>query len=84
MNTGISDFLDVELFLIANGRLPKPLLKTKVIKMKCPHCNKPINPKIIAAHMGKLGGSKTSESKKKSSAANGKLGGRPKKIPEKI
>lgn len=40
------------------------------------------DPSIQAAYLGKLGGSKTSEAKKKSSAANGKLGGRPKKTKE--
>lgn len=34
--------------------------------------------KAIASELGRLGGSKTSESKSKSSARNGRLGGRPK------
>jgi hypothetical protein len=41
-------------------------------KVKCPHCGKEIN-------VGSLMGSIASEKKKKSSAENGKLGGRPRK-----
>ena len=51
--------------------------------MKCPHCNKTINPSEYAKHVaslgGKIGGKAKSEKKKLSSRANGKLGGRPKK-----
>lgn len=35
-----------------------------------------------AVALGKMGGSKTSEAKRRSSASNGLLGGRPKKILE--
>ena len=52
--------------------------------MKCPHCKKDISEKEVAAHFGriggKLGGQATSDKKKRASRANGKLGGRPKKI----
>lgn len=41
-----------------------------------------IDESTLAANMGRRGGSKTSEAKKKSSAANGKLGGRPRKKTE--
>ena len=37
---------------------------------------------ITASAMGKLGGSKKSEAKSASSRANGKLGGRPKKVKD--
>lgn len=36
-----------------------------------------VDPQITAAYLGRKGGSKTSEAKKKSSRENGKLGGRP-------
>ena len=55
--------------------------------MKCPHCNKTINPSEYAKHFaslggkagGKIGGKSKSEKKKQASRLNGKLGGRPKK-----
>lgn len=49
--------------------------------IKCPHCGKDIELSAadIAALLGQRGGSQTSERKSKSSAANGKKGGRPKK-----
>lgn len=37
-----------------------------------------IDPRLIAAAMGRVGGQSTSEAKKRASRANGKLGGRPK------
>lgn len=39
----------------------------------CPHCGKPIN-------IGSLLGSRKSKRKAKASAANGRLGGRPKRV----
>ena len=47
--------------------------------MKCPHCEQEINPEQIASLLGSLGKGKTSDAKKKSSAENGKKGGRPPK-----
>ena len=51
--------------------------------MECPHCKREISTTVLAAQMGKIGGSKTSAAKKLSSRENGllggKLGGRPKK-----
>jgi len=46
--------------------------------LKCPHCNKVIPMALFAAFIGKIGGSKTSEAKKRSSKLNGLKGGRPK------
>lgn len=43
--------------------------------MKCPHCNKEIDPAYIAREIGK----NTSEKKAAASRENGKRGGRPKK-----
>jgi len=50
--------------------------------IKCPHCKKEFKLKESAAAsaLGKKGGASTSEAKSKSSAENGKKGGRPKKI----
>jgi hypothetical protein len=56
----------------------KNLLKFReLIKMKiyCPHCGGEINP---ASLLGKI----STDKKKKTSAENGKKGGRPKKKPE--
>jgi len=43
--------------------------------MKCPHCGKTITASTLAKNLG----ARKSEAKAKSSAENGKLGGRPKK-----
>ena len=45
---------------------------------KCPNCGKEIPLSLLAQGMGKIGGSRTSRAKQKSSRENGKLGGRPK------
>ena len=44
-------------------------------KMKCPHCGKEIDRSLFASEIGKI----KSKRKSKSSAENGKKGGRPKK-----
>jgi len=46
--------------------------------LKCPHCNKVIPMALFTTFIGKIGGSKTSEAKKRSSKLNGLKGGRPK------
>lgn len=46
--------------------------------MKCPYCGKKIDTETVAAALGSLGGSATSEVKAKASRQNGKKGGRPK------
>jgi len=46
--------------------------------MDCPKCGHKLAPSLLAQGMGKIGGSKTSSAKRKSSRENGKLGGRPK------
>ena len=45
--------------------------------MFCPHCNKEIDPKLIAQEFARKGGSVTSKKKAVSSKLNGKKGGRP-------
>ncbi len=45
--------------------------------LKCPHCNKVIPMALFTTFIGKIGGSKTSEAKKRSSRENGLKGGRP-------
>ena len=47
--------------------------------LKCPHCDKGIVLTLFTAYIGKLGGSKTSPAKKRSSKLNGEKGGRPPK-----
>ena len=47
--------------------------------MECPHCKQEISTTVLAAHMGREGGSRASAAKKLSSRENGRLGGRPKK-----
>jgi len=47
--------------------------------MKCPSCGTKLPSTFLAQGMGKIGGSRTSFAKQKSSRENGKLGGRPKK-----
>ena len=44
----------------------------------CPHCKKQLTPNQIASLLGSI----TSRAKKISSAENGKLGGRPKKLKD--
>jgi len=46
--------------------------------LKCPHCNKGIAIALFTTFIGKIGGSKTSEAKQRSSKLNGLKGGRPK------
>ncbi len=46
--------------------------------LKCPHCDKVISLELFTAYIGKIGGSKTSAAKKRSSRENGLKGGRPK------
>jgi len=46
--------------------------------LKCPHCKKVIPMALFTKFIGKIGGSKTSEAKKRSSRENGLKGGRPK------
>ena len=46
--------------------------------LKCPHCDRGISLALFTAYIGKIGGSKTSEAKKRSSKLNGLKGGRPK------
>ncbi len=47
--------------------------------LKCPHCDKAISLSLFTAYIGKIGGSKTSEAKKRSSRENGLKGGHHKK-----
>ena len=47
--------------------------------MECPHCKQEISTAVLAAQMGREGGSRASAAKKLSSRENGRLGGRPKK-----
>ena len=49
------------------------------MKLRCPHCDKAIPVSLFTAHIGRIGGSKTSEAKKRSSKLNGFKGGRPAK-----
>ena len=46
--------------------------------LKCPHCTKVIPMALFTTFIGKIGGSKTSAAKKRSSKLNGLKGGRPK------
>jgi hypothetical protein len=47
--------------------------------MKCPICNKNIPDETIVSEAASINGKKKSEKKAKSSAENGKKGGRPRK-----
>jgi hypothetical protein len=51
--------------------------------MICPHCNKEIDPKLIAIEFARKGGSKISKKKTIAVKINGKKGGRPPKKEEK-
>jgi hypothetical protein len=42
----------------------------KIKNMKCPHCQKEIDDKLIASHLGKKGGTKGGESLKKQKGAD--------------
>ena len=57
---------------------PKLLSIIRTMVLKCPHCRKELPMALFAAFIGKLGGSRTSERKKRSSRLNGLKGGRPK------
>ena len=46
--------------------------------MKCPHCNKKIEDKLIIKESARIRGSIVTKRKKVSSKMNGKKGGRPK------
>lgn len=45
--------------------------------MFCPHCNKEIDPKLIAQEFARKGGSVITKKKTVASKINGKKGGRP-------
>ncbi|HSR54333.1 MAG TPA: hypothetical protein VLV83_26195 [Acidobacteriota bacterium] len=47
--------------------------------LRCPHCGEPIPPELIASHLGKMGGSKSTPAKRRASRLNGLKGGRPPK-----
>ena len=47
--------------------------------MKCPHCNKAIDDKLIIKESARIRGSIITKRKKVSSKINGKKGGRPPK-----
>lgn len=51
--------------------------------MKCPHCGKEIDPKLIAQEFARKGGSVITKKKTVASKINGKKGGRPPKKGEK-
>ena len=51
----------------------------KPMSLKCPHCDKVIPLALFTAFIGKMGGSKTSPAKKRSSRLNGLKGGHHKK-----
>ena len=57
---------------------PKLLSIIRTMVLKCPHCSKELPMALFTAYIGKVGGSKTSPAKKRSSRLNGLKGGRPK------
>ena len=59
--------------------MAKRLAYKETMHLDCPHCGEPIPLNMLAKAMGEKGGSQTSPAKKRSSALNGKLGGRPPK-----
>ncbi len=49
--------------------------------LKCPHCNRVIPMALFTTFIGKIGGSKTSDAKKRSSRLNGLNGYAPGDLP---
>lgn len=64
------------------GNLQNSELVAEIISLEDSIGNQWLDARRAAAELGRKGGLSTSDAKKKSSANNGKLGGRPKKIKE--